>query len=105
VTNDGWYGDTPGPKQHFQQAVLRAVELGLPLVRAANTGISAIVDAYGRTAARLNIGESGVIDGNLPAALPPTIYARAGDLVPAGLTLVLAIVAIIGRLFAARRYN
>ncbi|WP_275433967.1 nitrilase-related carbon-nitrogen hydrolase, partial [Serratia marcescens] len=47
VTNDAWYGDTPGPYQHFRQAQLRAVEQGLPLVRAANNGLSAVVDPYG----------------------------------------------------------
>jgi len=105
LTNDGWYGDTPGPRQHFQQAVLRAVEEGLPLVRAANTGISAIVDPYGRVLSRLDVGETGVIDGDLPAALPATIYSRFGDLVPAGILIVVAMIALFGRLFAARRYN
>lgn len=79
VTNDAWYGDTPGPRQHFHQARLRAVEEGLPLVRAANTGISAIVDANGRVIAELAVNEAGVVDGILPSARWPTAYNRYGD--------------------------
>jgi apolipoprotein N-acyltransferase len=76
VTNDAWFGLTPGPWQHFEQARLRAIELGLPLIRSANNGVSAIVDGYGRSVAFLPLGRSGVIDGPLPLALPPTIFAR-----------------------------
>jgi apolipoprotein N-acyltransferase len=81
VTNDGWYGNTPGPYQHLLQARVRAVEEGLPLVRAANTGISVIVDAHGRIVASLALGRVGIVDGGLPAAQPPTPYARFGDLI------------------------
>ena len=105
VTNDAWYGNTPGPRQHFRQAVLRAVEEGLPLIRAANTGVSAIVDPYGRVGARLMIGEIGVIDGDLPRALPATLYSRAGDLIPAFLALLVFSVAMFGRWWNSRRYN
>ena len=80
VTNDAWFGDTPGPRQHFLQARLRAVEEGIPLVRAANSGISAIVDPYGRITARLGVGESAALDGDLPVALPSTLYASIGKL-------------------------
>jgi len=79
VTNDAWYGDTTGPRQHFTQARFRAIEEGLPLVRSANTGISGILDGYGRIMGRLELGERGVLDGPLPAALAPTAYARTGD--------------------------
>ena len=79
VTNDAWFGAISGPYQHLAQARFRAVEQGLPLVRAANTGVSAIVDPYGRIAAALSLGEMGVIDGLLPAPLEPTLYARHGD--------------------------
>ncbi|MCW5716811.1 MAG: apolipoprotein N-acyltransferase [Bauldia sp.] len=103
VTNDAWYGDTPGPRQHLRQAIVRAVEEGLPLVRAANTGISAIVDPYGRIVASLELNETGVIDGDLPAALPRTTYARFGDTLTAAIAIVLAILAGLGRMTQTRR--
>jgi apolipoprotein N-acyltransferase len=78
VTNDAWFGDTPGPRQHFAQARLRSVEEGLPLIRAANTGISAVVDGYGRVVTQLPVGIEGVLDSNLPSALSLTIFARFG---------------------------
>lgn len=78
LTNDAWFGLGAGPEQHLQISRARAVEQGLPLVRAANTGISAIIDAYGRTDARLELGQSGVIDGRLPANRPLTLFARTG---------------------------
>lgn len=79
ATNDAWFGASIGPWQHLASARMRAVEEGLPLVRAANTGISAVVDAYGATLAMLDIDTSGVIDIRLPRPLPATIYARIGD--------------------------
>jgi apolipoprotein N-acyltransferase len=88
VTNDGWFGNTSGPPQHFHQARVRAVEEGLPLLRAANNGISAIVDGHGRVRQSLALNVRGVIDGGLPGALAPTPYARYGD-VPLILILVL----------------
>ena len=69
VTNDAWFGDSAGPYQHLRQAQLRAVEEGLPLIRAANTGISAIIDAKGRILQDLQLDATGVIDGELPSAL------------------------------------
>ena len=78
ATNDAWFGTSFGPRQHFHQSRLRAVELGLPLVRAANTGISAIVDPYGRVLQSLDLDHRGVIDSDLPQALPATLYATLG---------------------------
>jgi apolipoprotein N-acyltransferase len=105
VTNDAWFGDTQGPRQHFRQARLRAVEEGLPLVRAANTGISAIVDAYGRANTLLDVGEEGVIDGGLPQSLPPTSYALYRDMVPGSLVLLSLFTAFIGSVARRRRGN
>jgi apolipoprotein N-acyltransferase len=93
VTNDGWFGDTTGPRQHLHQARVRAVEEGLPLMRAANNGISAAVDPYGRILARLDLDARGTIDVGLPTALAPPPYARLGDLVFLGLWLVGAVAA------------
>ena len=82
LTNDAWFGTFAGPQQHFAIAMTRAVEEGLPMVRAASTGISAVVDPYGRVIARLGIGEQGILDSGLPLALPPTPFARWGELIP-----------------------
>ena len=91
ITNDAWFGQTPGPHQHFAQARMRAVEEGVPLVRAANSGISAVVDGYGRVVASLPLGATGVVDAGLPRALAPPISARWPALAPVLLWLALAI--------------
>jgi apolipoprotein N-acyltransferase len=102
LTNDGWFGISTGPYQHLQQARLRSIEEGLPLVRAANTGISAVVDPLGRIVARLDLGIEGVLDARLPAAIPPTIYARVGD-IPAATIAVVALLFVLRRRFARRK--
>ncbi len=80
VTNDAWYGHTAGPYQHFAIARVRAVERGLPLIRVANTGISGIIDAYGRIETHLGLGQRGFIDGDLPQALAaPTFFSHQGE--------------------------
>jgi apolipoprotein N-acyltransferase len=81
ISNDAWFGVTSGPLQHLNLASYRAIEEGLPMVRATPTGVSAVIDAYGRILpqARLGLGEFGVIDARLPTALTPTPYVRWGD--------------------------
>jgi len=102
VTNDGWFGISTGPYQHLQQARLRAIEEGLPLVRAANTGISAVVDPVGRIVARLGLGIEGVLDAGLPSAIAPTIYARVGNY-PAALIVIIALLVVTRRRFLGRK--
>ncbi len=79
VTNDGWFGNTTGPRQHLHQARVRAVEEGVPIIRAANNGVSAAFDGYGRPLGRIDLDVRGVIDVPLPTALQPPPYARFGD--------------------------
>jgi apolipoprotein N-acyltransferase len=79
VTNDGWFGRSTGPWQHLAQARMRAIEQGLPMIRAANTGISAVIDSYGRLRHALPLNSEGAIESALPAAIAPTLYARFGD--------------------------
>ena len=80
ITNDAWFGTFSGPQQHLAQARMRAIEMGLPFVRAANTGISAVIAPDGRLVASLELGTAGHIDAVLPAAWPETAYARWGNL-------------------------
>ena len=80
ITNDAWFGDTIGPYQHLVQVQFRAIEQGLPATRAANTGISAVIDPYGRIIDSLKLNEAGFLDANLPVPLDATIYARFGNL-------------------------
>jgi apolipoprotein N-acyltransferase len=92
LTNDGWFGISTGPYQHLQQARVRTIEQGLPLVRAANTGISAVIDPVGRIVKSLPLGAEGVMDASLPRRIEPPLYARTGD---AGAALVMGAALII----------
>jgi len=102
VTNDAWFGISSGPYQHFQQARVRAIEEGLPLVRAANNGISAVIDPVGRIVAHLPLGSEGVLDAGLPRAIIPTLYARFGDSIAALILAVLGLIVLRSRTRASR---
>ena len=96
-SNDAWFGAW-GPPQHLAQARLRAIEEGLPVLRATPTGISAVIDAEGRLLASLPWRRAGAIDARLPAAGPPTLFARLGNLLPFAFALFLVAIAIaVGR--------
>ena len=99
ITNDAWYGDTPGPYQHFRQAQVRAVEIGLPMLRAANNGISAVVRADGRIVDALALDAVGVIDVDLPLErrLPPAGSPFVNGLLILGFFAILACAMMIRR--------
>jgi apolipoprotein N-acyltransferase len=101
LTNDGWFGISTGPYQHLAQARLRVIEEGLPMVRAANTGISTVIDPIGRIVARLGLGLEGVLDAGLPAAIAPTVYARVGN-IPATVIVLAALLLVLRRRVAKR---
>ena len=100
LTNDAWFGQVSGPYQHLAQARLRAVEQGLPMVRSANTGVSAVIDPRGRIVTSLALGQAGFVDAPLPVALSPTPYARSGDLPWA--IAIFGLLAVFGMLRLAR---
>lgn len=93
ATNDAWFGTGPGPRQHLVQARMRALELGVPVMRAAGTGISAIIDARGHVVAQIPLGQGGQVAAALPAVLSPTIYARFGE-APALIVMALLTIAL-----------
>ena len=79
ITNDAWIGKFAGPLQHYAMARLRTIELGLPLLRSSNPGVSAFVDSYGQEIATVPLNQFGFIDSKMPLSLNPTVYSRAGD--------------------------
>ncbi len=94
ITNDGWFGTTTGPRQHYHQARIRAVEMGVPMIRASSNGISSLLDGKGRELGRLELNAVGSLDVSPPAALPPPLYAKVGNLlfwlmIAAGMTWLL----------------
>jgi len=98
ITNDGWFGISSGPYQHFAAARLRSVEEGLPMVRVANTGISGVIDGYGRIIHMLGLGKNGIIDSKLPTALEvSTPYSRLGDVMTLFIIILFFGVGIISR--------
>ena len=103
VTNDAWYGFTSGPFQHLAIARTRAVEEGLPLIRVANNGVSAIVDPYGRVLRHLELDSIGVLDSTLPRALSPTLYEHVRDMAFLALALSFLAIAAILTLTGGRR--
>jgi apolipoprotein N-acyltransferase len=100
VTNDGWFGNSSGPYQHLQQARMTAIEEGLPVVRAANTGISAVIDPLGRIVGSLPLASEGVLDAPLPRSIGAPVYVRFGDIPAAAMILIAFVLAIRGRLRA-----
>jgi apolipoprotein N-acyltransferase len=94
ITNDAWFGTFSGPYQHLAQARFRAVEQGLPLVRVANTGVSAVIDSRGKIVTSMPLGQGGYIDAALPPVAPATLYARAGD-APTLVVLLAGLVALV----------
>ena len=99
ITNDAWFGNSTGPRQHLAAARMRAVEEGLPLMRAANTGISVAFDARGHEMRQIGIDRIGVTSVPLTAPLPPTLFARVGLPIPLGLSVLSLAIG----LFAGRR--
>jgi apolipoprotein N-acyltransferase len=93
ITNDAWYGDSSAAYQHFEMAAMRAIEQGRYLARAANTGISGIIDPYGRVLVRTNLFETVAVVGEARFVQSTTLYARIGDLV-AHLSIALTLVAL-----------
>ncbi len=109
ITNDAWFGDSSGPHQHLAMARMRAVEEGVPLIRAANTGISAVIDAQGRVYEHIELNKADVIDIRIPvssATTPRTFYATHGKITPIGIVMLLGlIIVVLHVIFYNRRWK
>jgi len=97
ATNDGWFGISSGPYQHFAAARMRSIEEGLPLVRAAYTGISGVIDPYGRVIAKIGLGQEGILDSPLPEPIGETLFARWRHRILAILLLITALPALVDK--------
>lgn len=105
LTNDGWFGRTPGPWQHFHQARIRAVETGLPVIRNSNSGISAVIDPYGRVQTGLDFGMVGIVDSAIPLKTVPFRHAELRTLNFGLLTSLLILLAFFSRMSFIFRRN
>ncbi|MGI9406839.1 MAG: apolipoprotein N-acyltransferase [Hyphomicrobiaceae bacterium] len=105
ITNDAWFGAWAGPRQHFHQARIRAVEEGLPVVRVSNNGISAVIDPLGRLRDWRGLNVSGTVDARLPAILPPTVFSRLGHVPFWLLVLICTVTAVRGFLTRPRNFQ
>lgn len=103
ITNDAWFGQFSGPYQHLAQSRVRAIEQGLPLARSANTGVSAMLDPYGRIVGSVRLNQIGSVDVGLPAPLPATVYSRFGDWPVLAMLLAMLLALIFLQLFARKR--
>ncbi|MBT8153967.1 apolipoprotein N-acyltransferase [Epibacterium ulvae] len=105
LTNDAWFGTYSGPQQHLVQAQMRAAEQGLPMVRVANTGVSAMIDPFGRIVpnALIPLGQAGYVDAQLPAPLPATLYAHTGDWPWLGFCVFFLGIPAFSHIYVARR--
>ena len=104
VTNDGWFGQTTGPYQHLAQARLRSVEFGLPMVRAANTGISAVIDPYGRVTASLPLGARNVLDAALPSKIASTVFMKDGGMIESILSIAFLLLALVAKRWGRKTF-
>jgi apolipoprotein N-acyltransferase len=95
ITNDAWFGATSAPYQHFEQAAMRAIEEGRYLVRSANTGVSGIVDPYGRVLERTDIFQAAVLVGEARFLRTSTFYARHGDILAYASVVVTAVLLVL----------